>query len=214
MLEEHRDSSNLTKDAKHSSNTIINLHPEAYFKICYHSLSYAHKGRDKDNWLEVMGFISGNIVEDKSKAVDIIHITKAWPVTHGDAVSVKIDDYGRTLDKILEQLSKNNSSILGWYHSHPSFGLFMSQTDFETQLSYQRLFNKAVALVFDHTVWSSINSGIEAYRLLPDFATFEKIPIHAAHEYDMKLNLPLYRLFMKKITNNIIIKELDTTNEH
>lgn len=212
MLQEHINSSNLTKDAKFSSDTIINLHPEAYFKIIFHSMSYAHKGRDKSNWLEVMGFISGTIVKDKTKTVEIINITKAWPITHGDAVSVKIENYGNTLNKILNQLSKDNSSILGWYHSHPSFGLFMSQTDYETQKSYQRLFNKAMALVFDHTVWSSINTGIEAYRLLSNFTSFEKIPIHASHDFDMKLNLPLYRLFMNKITNNIIIEELDTNN--
>ena len=214
MLQEHINSSNLTKDANFSSNTIINLHPEAYFKIVYHSLSYAHKGRDKNNWLEVMGFISGKITRNKSNTIDVIHITKAWPITHGTSVSVKIDNYGKILNNILVQLSKNDSTILGWYHSHPSFGLFMSQTDYETQISYQRLFNKAIALVFDHTVWSSINTGIEAYRLLPNFSSFEKIPIHASHEYDMKLNLPLYRLFMDKITKNVIIEELELTNEH
>lgn len=209
MLEEHINSSNLTKKAKTSDKSLIYLHTEAYFKIIYHSLCYANKQRDKNNWLEVMGFISGTVSQDKTKTYEIINITKAWPISHGNSVSVTIDDYGKSLNKIMTDLSKTNSTILGWYHSHPSYGLFMSQTDFETQKSYQKMYDKAVALVFDHTIWSSINTGIEAYRLLPDFRTFEKIPIQASNGFEMNLNIPLYHLFMNKIDDNIIIEELD-----
>ena len=89
----------------------------------------------------------------------------------------------------------------------------MSQTDFDTQLSYQRLFKQAVALVFDHSLWCDIHSGIEAYRLKSDFKTFEKIPIMVAN-YKMSLNSPLYKIFMKKITNKIYLDEIDSSNEY
>lgn len=212
MTQEHL-KSNLTKNAVLSDNSIVQLQPEAYFKIIYHSLTYANRNRDKSDWLEVMGWLSGKIKTDPETAVQIVQISKAWPISHGDAVSVSIENYGKILNNILLSLSQHDEVILGWYHSHPSYGLFMSQTDFETQLSYQRLFNDAIALVFDHSIWSTINSGLEAYRLLKDYQTFEIIPIKIINNYSAKLNLKLYELFMKKIENNLTIEELDTAHE-
>ncbi len=202
--------SNLTVNTPFSENTVIMLYPEAYYKIIFHSLSYAHRYLDKNSWSEVMGFLSGSL--NKEDDNEFIHITKSWPISHGDTVSVTIDNYGIVLNKILIKLSETNENILGWYHSHPSYGLFMSQTDFETQISYQRLFKKAVALVFDHTLWSSIHSGIEAYRLLEDFQNFEKIPIEISN-HSLERNSRLYRLFMKKITGKYYLRELDSSHE-
>ena len=39
--------------------------------------------------------------------------------------------------------------IVGWYHSHPGFNLFLSTIDIETQKRYQMMFPKAVAMVVD-----------------------------------------------------------------
>ena len=157
--------SNLTKNSPTSKDSLVYLYPEAYLKIIYHSLTYSNRLRDKNHWLEVMGWLSGEIKKDSSAIFEIVHIKHAWPISHGDAVSVKIDNYDKTLQKIMLKLSTNNETILGWYHSHPSFGLFMSQTDFETQLSYQRLYDKAIALVFDHTLWSTINPGLVIFSV-------------------------------------------------
>ena len=212
MIQEH-EKSNLTKNAISSKDSFVYLHPEAYFKIIYHSLMYANKNRHKNDWLEVMGWLSGNVRRDKSNVFEVMNITKAWPITHGDTVSVKIGDYGKTLNKIIMKLSEQNETILGWYHSHPSFGLFMSQTDFETQISYQRLYDKAIAIVFDHTLWSSINSGLEAYRLLPDLQTFQILPIRFGNELSKQVNPLLYNLFMKKLDSQIGLEELETSNE-
>ena len=205
--------SNLTKKATFSDECVIYLYPEAYFKIIYHALTYANRNRDKNNWLEVMGWLSGKVSQEPKTKAEIIHITKAWSISHGDSVSVSIENYGKTLNNVLLTLSKRDEIILGWYHSHPAFGLFMSQTDFETQLSYQSLYDKAIALVFDHSLWSTINSGLEAYRLKKNLKTFEIIPIKIVNNYTNQLNLKLYELFMKKITKNIRIEELDISNE-
>ena len=45
--------------------------------------------------------------------------------------------------------SGGNLYIVGWYHSHPGIGVFMSAIDYATQLNYQRLYPKSVALVID-----------------------------------------------------------------
>ena len=197
MLQENL-KSNLTEKAKTSEHSKVYLYPEAYFKIIYHSLMYANRLRDKTEWLEVIGFLSGLVKKDETSGIEVIHVTKVWPISHGDAVSVSIDNFGKILHKIIVKLSQKDETIIGWYHSHPSFGLFMSQTDYETQTSYQRLYNKAIALVFDHSLLSSIHSGLEAYRLQSDFKTFEKIPIHFTHNYKLQLNQSMFELFMNK----------------
>jgi 26S proteasome regulatory subunit N11 len=49
----------------------------------------------------------------------------------------------------LLHLSGAGLYIVGWYHSHPGIGVFMSAIDYATQLNYQRLYPKSVALVID-----------------------------------------------------------------
>lgn len=40
-------------------------------------------------------------------------------------------------------------NLIGWYHSHPGFGCWLSMTDITTQKSYEGLEPRAVALVID-----------------------------------------------------------------
>ncbi|MHA1409948.1 MAG: hypothetical protein ACTSQY_06530 [Candidatus Odinarchaeia archaeon] len=65
-------------------------------------------------------------------------------------VSVKLD-FSSQLDVLKQLQNKNNNlSICGWFHSHPGMGAdFMSQTDIKTQVIYQNLFAKAIALIID-----------------------------------------------------------------
>lgn len=42
-----------------------------------------------------------------------------------------------------------NGRIVGWYHSHPSQGLFLSQTDVETHMQFNQFSPYAVSLVAD-----------------------------------------------------------------
>ncbi len=55
---------------------------------------------------------------------------------------------------------------LGWYHSHPDIGYFMSSIDTETQLKMESLNPKSVALVFDQFQLKK-NFGFEAYKMYP-----------------------------------------------
>ena len=38
---------------------------------------------------------------------------------------------------------------VGWYHSHPGFGCWLSMVDVGTQKSFERLAGRAVAVVID-----------------------------------------------------------------
>lgn len=39
--------------------------------------------------------------------------------------------------------------VVGWYHSHPGFGCWLSGVDMNTQQSFEALHDRAVAVVVD-----------------------------------------------------------------
>jgi proteasome lid subunit RPN8/RPN11 len=55
------------------------------------------------------------------------------------------------LAKIADEIvsGRTNGRIVGWYHSHIGAGVFMSETDIQTQLRLQQFSPYVVALVID-----------------------------------------------------------------
>jgi len=53
--------------------------------------------------------------------------------------------------KMLEMLKQTGrpEMVVGWYHSHPGFGCWMSGVDINTQQSFEALNQRAVAVVID-----------------------------------------------------------------
>ncbi len=45
--------------------------------------------------------------------------------------------------------SARPESVVGWYHSHPGFGCWLSSVDINTQQSFEQLTPRAVAVVVD-----------------------------------------------------------------
>ncbi len=39
--------------------------------------------------------------------------------------------------------------VVGWYHSHPGFGCWLSMVDIKTQKSFENMDKRTVALVID-----------------------------------------------------------------
>jgi len=68
----------------------------------------------------------------------------------GTGVSVEaVDPVFQT--KMLEMLKQTGrpEMVVGWYHSHPGFGCWMSGVDINTQQSFEALNQRAVAVVID-----------------------------------------------------------------
>lgn len=59
----------------------------------------------------------------------------------------------RTIAKVSDRILKGElkGNIVGWYHSHPGYGVFMSETDIESQRKLQQFSSEVVALVIDPT---------------------------------------------------------------
>jgi 26S proteasome regulatory subunit N11 len=101
----------------------VNKHAEA--KMRNHALSM------RKNKIEVMGLLLGEVRRWKDRDYVIVRdvVTTDLDAT---AVSVKFDSVG--FEKLFEKLDNAGFDyvVVGWYHSHPGYGCFMSETDLKT----------------------------------------------------------------------------------
>lgn len=93
---------------------------------------------------EVAGLLLGNLRRKTLFVSDAITGKQRSSATHvalEDEFLVRAaNEYGR---------QGKRKSIVGWYHSHPSLGCFVSSIDSATQKRFQALFPDAVGLVID-----------------------------------------------------------------
>lgn len=94
---------------------------------------------------EAIGLLGGKEIRSKELLVDKIVF-----VSEGDEVSVSFSEENfATFEDILDE----ESYCVGWWHSHPGYGLFLSQTDISTQIYSFQLHNiQSVALVIEPTI--------------------------------------------------------------
>jgi len=131
---------------------------EAYKQMFQYVIEFANPNRPYRQWREVIGWLIGTIEGD------IATVLRAIPMTSGNSIFVEMTDY-TIIPKIAEEAEKINAVIVGWFHSHPSFGFFLSGIDIRTQRYQQSLFENAIALVCDPTKISTLEPGIHGYQV-------------------------------------------------
>jgi proteasome lid subunit RPN8/RPN11 len=102
------------------------------------------------------GVLLGNLYYDDVDGERITYtaITDAMPAEEAQAGSTHVEFDGGMLSKVMEEANEyirktgQNSRIVGWYHTHPGFGVFMSATDQNTQRQIYGT-DWHVAIVFD-----------------------------------------------------------------
>lgn len=113
--------------------------------------------------MEVMGLLLGTIVDDYTvSVVDVFAMPQS-----GTGVSVEaVDPVFQT--KMLDMLKQTGRSevVVGWYHSHPGFGCWLSSVDINTQQSFEQLNSRAVAVVVDPIQSVKGKVVIDAFRLI------------------------------------------------
>lgn len=62
--------------------------------------------------------------------------------------------------------SNRPETVVGWYHSHPGFGCWLSSVDINTQQSFEQLTPRAVAVVVDPIQSVKGKVVIDAFRLI------------------------------------------------
>lgn len=111
--------------------------------------------------MEVMGLMLGEFVDEYNiKLVDVF----AMPQT-GTGVSVEAVDsaFQIKMTNILKATGRHEMCI-GWYHSHPGFGCWLSSTDVSTQAAFEKDCERAVAVVIDPIQSVKGKVVIDAFR--------------------------------------------------
>ncbi|PIO60195.1 Mov34/MPN/PAD-1 family protein [Teladorsagia circumcincta] len=112
---------------------------------------------------QVMGLMLGEFVDEYT--VNVIDVF-AMPQS-GTGVSVEAVDpvfQAKMLD-MLKQTGRPEM-VVGWYHSHPGFGCWLSGVDVNTQQSFEALSNRAVAVVVDPIQSVKGKVVIDAFRTI------------------------------------------------
>lgn len=111
--------------------------------------------------LEVMGLMLGEFIDDYNiKVVDVF----AMPQT-GTGVTVEaVDPVFQTEMMDILKATGRHETVVGWYHSHPGFGCWLSSTDVSTQSEFEKLCKRAVAVVVDPVQSVKGKVVIDAFR--------------------------------------------------
>ena len=113
--------------------------------------------------MEVMGLMLGDFVDEYTvRVVDVFAMPQS-----GTGVSVEAVDevFQTSMMEMLKQTGRPEM-VVGWYHSHPGFGCWLSSVDINTQQSFERLNARAVAVVVDPVQSVKGKVVIDAFRLI------------------------------------------------
>tara|TARA_B110000977_G_scaffold145099_1_gene184157 strand:- start:349 stop:1128 length:780 start_codon:yes stop_codon:yes gene_type:complete len=113
--------------------------------------------------MEVMGLMLGSFVDEYTvKVVDVFAMPQS-----GTGVSVEaVDPVFQT--KMLDMLKQTGREemVVGWYHSHPGFGCWLSGVDINTQQAFEQLNPRLVSIVIDPVQSVKGKVVIDAFRLI------------------------------------------------
>ncbi|CAN0907692.1 26S proteasome non-ATPase regulatory subunit 14 homolog [Linum perenne] len=113
--------------------------------------------------MEVMGLMLGEFVDEYTvRVVDVFAMPQS-----GTGVSVEAVDhvFQTNMLDMLKQTGRPEM-VVGWYHSHPGFGCWLSGVDINTQQSFEALNQRAVAVVVDPIQSVRGKVVIDAFRLI------------------------------------------------
>jgi proteasome lid subunit RPN8/RPN11 len=107
---------------------------------------------------EVAGVLLGPPPEKQPDGRYIVHVIDTiiakYTVMHGASVTYTPESWRYMSDKLAERYPDETAVIVGWYHTHPGFGIFLSGMD---QFIHQNFFTQIwhTALVLDPISQSS-----------------------------------------------------------
>ncbi|KIJ56721.1 hypothetical protein M422DRAFT_22879 [Sphaerobolus stellatus SS14] len=113
--------------------------------------------------MEVMGLMLGEFVDEYTvQVVDVFAMPQS-----GTTVSVESVDhvFQQRMVEMLKQTGRAEM-VVGWYHSHPGFGCWLSSVDINTQQLFESLNSRSVAVVVDPIQSVKGKVVIDAFRLI------------------------------------------------
>eukprot|EP01127_Copromyxa_protea_P002092 TRINITY_DN11983_c0_g1_i1.p1 TRINITY_DN11983_c0_g1~~TRINITY_DN11983_c0_g1_i1.p1 ORF type:complete len:312 (-),score=57.30 TRINITY_DN11983_c0_g1_i1:111-1046(-) len=113
--------------------------------------------------MEVMGLMLGRFIDDYTvRVIDVFAMPQS-----GTGVSVEaVDPVFQTNMLDMLKMTGRPEIVVGWYHSHPGFGCWLSGVDVNTQQSFESLNKRAVAVVIDPIQSVKGKVVIDAFRTI------------------------------------------------
>ena len=134
----------------------VTIQAGAFRKMILHVMRFVNEIKDEPT--EVLGLCIGKSISENGS----LTITDSIPLLHGDKVELGLS---QELHDLFEQVKASNESIIGFYVSHPGYGLFLTDSDKKIQQYFQTEDNpNAICIVFDHTKRQE-NFGLKIFKL-------------------------------------------------
>lgn len=127
--------------------------------------------------LEVMGLMLGDYVDEYTvKCIDVFSMPQS-----GTETTIESIDEGFQV-KMVEMLKQTgrNEIVVGWYHSHPGFGCWLSSTDINTQKTFEQQVPRTVAVVVDPI------QSVRGKVVIDAFRTYGGFPINFGGDNDQR----------------------------
>ncbi|KAL6769348.1 hypothetical protein ACKKBG_A30665 [Auxenochlorella protothecoides x Auxenochlorella symbiontica] len=163
---------------------------------------HARSGGD----LEVMGVMQGKVLGDTFVVMD------AFPLPV-EGTETRVNAQAEAYEYMVEFLETNKASgreenIVGWYHSHPGYGCWLSGIDVGTQLTNQKYQEPFLAVVVDpHRTEAAGKVELGAFRTYPEGykapdagpSEYQTIPMEKIEDFGVHANqyYPLDVTFFK-----------------
>ncbi|KAF8908567.1 JAB1/Mov34/MPN/PAD-1 ubiquitin protease-domain-containing protein [Gymnopilus junonius] len=144
---------------------------------------------------EIMGLMQGKVVGTSLVIMDSF----ALPV---QGTETRVNAANEANEYMVEYISNNEKAqrlenAIGWYHSHPGYGCWLSGIDVNTQLNNQKFQDPFVAVVIDPN--RTISAGkvdIGAFRTYPENYTppnaasseYQSIPLSKIEDFGVHAN--------------------------
>lgn len=167
--------------------------------------------------IEVMGIMIGKIIGNSMVVIDAFALPVEGTETRVNAQAEGNEYMIQYLDQIQEVMRSENA--IGWYHSHPGYGCWLSGIDVSTQKLNQQFQEPFLAVVIDPI--RSISAGkvdIGAFRTYPSGYTpygkqlsdFQAVPVDKIEDFGVHANeyYPLEVTFFKSMLDTKLIDNL------
>ncbi len=139
------------------------LEAQAFKTMVLFGTRFANVSIPREDWKEVYGFLLG--YKDKEDE-GTLRISSMIPFIHGSATEVRFgeEDYGLA-EEVVNKAENAGLFIVGWYHTHPGLGLFLSEIDVFNHLGFQSVNPLAVAVVLDPSLIAETGYGFKVFAL-------------------------------------------------
>jgi len=114
--------------------------------------------------MEVMGYCLGSYIDEfTTKVNDVFFMPQV-----GTQVSVEATDpvFQTEMCSMLQQTDRSEK-VVAWYHSHPGYGPWLSNTDIGTHTDQTQLEKRMIAVVIDPLQSVKGKVVIDAFKLIP-----------------------------------------------